>query len=69
MTKPMTLSAGGDKLAVRKPPVDGFLAGILEDGVVTVIELVTRGLDQGSVASAFLAKLSLHYVFDLWAKR
>jgi len=40
----MTLSAGGDKLAVRKPPVDGFLAGILEDGVVTVSELVTRGL-------------------------
>jgi len=65
----MTLSAGGDKLAVRKPPVDGFLAGILEDGVVTVSELVTRGLDPGSVASAFLAKLSLHYVFDLWAKR
>jgi RNA-directed DNA polymerase len=41
-------------------------AGVLEDGVVTVSE---KGTGQGSVASPLLAKVYLHYVFDLWAER
>src|SRR5215470_6182710 len=40
-------------------------AGILEDGVVTVIE---RGTGQGAVISPLLANVYLHYVLDLWAK-
>jgi RNA-directed DNA polymerase len=40
--------------------------GVLEDGVVTVEE---RGTGQGSVISALLANVYLHYVFDLWAER
>jgi RNA-directed DNA polymerase len=38
--------------------------GLPEDGVVTTSE---RGTGQGSVA--LLAKVYLHYVFDLWAER
>src|SRR5499433_1472581 len=41
-------------------------AGILEDGVVTVIE---RGTGQGAVISPLLANIYLHYVLDLWAER
>src|SRR5499425_2363052 len=41
-------------------------AGILEDGVVTVIE---RGTGQGAVISPLLANVYLHYVLDLWAER
>src|SRR6266404_5781261 len=41
-------------------------AGVLEDGIVTVID---KGTGQGSVISPLLANLYLHYVFDLWAER
>jgi group II intron reverse transcriptase/maturase len=41
-------------------------AGILEDGEQVVSE---KGTGQGSVISRLLAKLYLHYVFDLWADR
>ena len=41
-------------------------AAILEDGIVTFEE---TGTGQGSVISPLLAKVYLHYVFDLWAER
>src|SRR6266480_3800818 len=41
-------------------------AGVLEDGIVTVID---KGTGQGSVISPLLANIYLHYVFDLWAER
>ena len=46
--------------------VTGDVAGVLEDGVVTVSD---RGTGQGSVISPLLANVYLHYVFDLWAER
>ena len=41
-------------------------AGVLEDGEVKVSE---AGTGQGSVISPLLAKVYLHYTFDLWAER
>jgi RNA-directed DNA polymerase len=41
-------------------------AGVLEDEVVTTSD---RGTGQGSMISALLANIYLHYVFDLWANR
>jgi RNA-directed DNA polymerase len=41
-------------------------AGILEDGVVAIID---RGTGQGSVISPLLANIYLHYALDLWAAR
>ena len=43
-----------------------MLAGVLEDGSVTVEE---KGTGQGSVISPLLANVYLHYAFDLWAER
>jgi RNA-directed DNA polymerase len=43
-----------------------LMAGVLEDGVVSVSD---RGTGQGSVISPLLANIYLHYVFDLWAVR
>jgi len=43
-----------------------LMAGVLEDGVVSVSD---RGTGQGSVISPLLANINLHYVFDLWAVR
>jgi RNA-directed DNA polymerase len=43
-----------------------LMAGVLEDGVVTVND---RGTGQGSVISPLLANIYLHYVLDLWAER
>ena len=55
----------GDKRIIR--PIRKWLkAGVLEDGSVTISE---RGTGQGSVISPLLAKIYLHYVFDLWAER
>jgi hypothetical protein len=46
--------------------VTGDVAGVREDGVVTVSD---TGTGQGSVISPLLANVYLHYVFDLWAER
>jgi RNA-directed DNA polymerase len=43
-----------------------LMAGVLENGVVTVSE---RGTGQGAVISPLLANIYLHYVLDLWAVR
>jgi RNA-directed DNA polymerase len=42
------------------------MAGVLEEGIVTVSEM---GTGQGSVISPLLANIYMHYVFDLWANR
>jgi RNA-directed DNA polymerase len=55
----------GDKRIIRLVQ-KWLLAGILEDGVVTIEE---KGTGQGSVISPLLANVYLHYVFDLWAER
>ena len=41
-------------------------AGVMEDGAITPTE---AGTPQGAVASALLANIYHHYVFDLWAQR
>ncbi len=43
-----------------------LMAGVLDEGVVTVSDV---GTGQGSVISPLLANVYLHYVFDLWAER
>jgi RNA-directed DNA polymerase len=43
-----------------------LMAGVLEDGIVTVSE---KGTAQGAVISPLLANIYLHYAFDLWAER
>jgi hypothetical protein len=43
-----------------------LMAGVLEDGVVSVSE---KGTGQGSVISPLLANVYLHYALDLWARR
>jgi group II intron reverse transcriptase/maturase len=43
-----------------------LMAGVLEDGIVSVSD---RGTGQGSVISPLLANVYLHYVLDLWAER
>src|SRR5438093_7984649 len=55
----------GDKRIIRL--IRKWLkAGILEEGIVSVVE---SGTGQGSVISPLLANIYLHYVFDLWAER
>ena len=55
----------GDKRIIRLIR-KWLMAGILEDGVVTVDD---RGTGQGSVISPLLGNIYLHYVLDLWAQR
>ena len=43
-----------------------LMAGVLEDGVVTISEM---GTGQGAVISPLLANIYLHYVLDLYAER
>jgi RNA-directed DNA polymerase len=55
----------GDKRIIRLIR-KWLMAGILEDGVVTVDD---RGTGQGSVISPLLGNIYLRYVLDLWAQR
>lgn len=55
----------GDKRVIRLIR-KWLMAGVLEDGIVSVSD---RGTGQGSVISPLLANIYLHYVIDLWAER
>ena len=55
----------GDKRVIRLIQ-KWLMAGVLENGVVTISE---TGTGQGAVISPLLANVYLHYVIDLWAEQ